>query len=118
MEALDPLTPSPIDADTHHLRVERAIRIAEDDLRRRMVEQVPQIRHEAERMENVLREIVNLERLKIPPEIGRGYFTLYQEGRSTYSGQGNIGPKQYNAKAISAKDPNGNEILKITLFPT
>ena len=111
------LNPQQIQADTHRLRLERAQRIAEDDLRQRIIEALPEIRHEVYKMEAVLRELIEGERSKMPPEAGYGYFVLNQDNRSTYSGQGNIGPKKYRAKAIVAKDPNANEILKITMSP-
>lgn len=117
METPDAPSPEQIQADTQRLRTERALTIAEDELRRRMIEQVPEIRHEVDRMESALREMVELERSKMPPGAGYGYFVLNQEDRGTYSGEGGIGPKKYRATAISAKDPSGNEILKITLSP-
>jgi len=118
MEKPEPFTPEQIAADTHRLRLERAQRIAEEDLRRRMIEQVPEIRHEVARMENILREIVDLERLKIPPETGRGYLVLKEGPKTKYTGTAWIGAKKYKARGIIAKDPSRKPIIKITLFPT
>jgi hypothetical protein len=117
MQTPDALTPEQIEADTHRLRLERAQQIAEDDLRRRMIEQVPEIRSQVERMEEVLREIIELERSKMPPETGRGYLVLKEAPRGKYSGQGGIGTKKYKARGTLTQDPQGKEILKITLLP-
>ena len=117
MQKPDAFTPEQIEADTHRLRLERAQRIAEDDLRRRMIEEVPEIRHEVGRMESILREIIDLERLKMPPETGRGYLVLKQDQTGKYRGEGHIGPKIYKARGTRALDPLGQEILKITFFP-
>jgi len=117
MDQPEAFTPEQIDADTHRLRLERAQRIAEDDLRRRMIEQVPEIRAEVNRMENILREMIDLERLKIPPETGRGNLVLYKQPLGKYSGKGGIGTKKYKVRGTFAKDHSGKEIFKITLFP-
>jgi len=101
----------------HQKRLERVQQIAQDDLRRRMIEQVPDIRHETQKMETLLRELIDSERLKIPPQTGRGYFVLNFDKHSTLSGQGNIGAKKYKARGTQTKDPHGKEIIKITLFP-
>jgi len=114
---IDPAFQAREEAWAHQKRLERVQQIAEDDLRRRMIEQVPDIRHEAQKMEILLRELIDSERLKMPPETGRGYFVLNSEKRGTYSGQGNIGAKKYKVRANQAKDPHGNEIIKITLYP-
>ena len=117
MDQPEAVTSEQIQAATHAKRLQRAQAIAEDDLRRRMIEQVPEIRHEVGRMENILRDLVDLERLKIPPETGRGYFVLNKRSKGKYSGIGSIGAKKYKIRGVLAQDPSGKEILKITLFP-
>ena len=117
------LTPQQIQADTHRLRLERAQQIAQDDLRRRIIEQVPEIRHEVDRMENVLRELVDFERSKLPPAHNFGYLILKaNKAKKKLSdpdivGNARIGDKNFKATGYSNTDPIGEKFLKVTLQP-
>src|SRR5215470_11068570 len=123
MQKPEPFTPGQIQADTHRLRLERTQRIAEDDLRRRISEQVPEIRTDVERMENALRELVDFERSKLPPAHNFGYLILKankakkKPSDPDVIGSGKIAAKPFKAVGYSCVDPLGEKFFKVTLQP-
>ena len=123
MEKSEPFTLEQIDADTHRLRLERAQRIAEEDLRRRISEQAPEIRQEVERMENALRELVDFERSKLPPAHNCGYLILKankakkKPSDPDVIGTGKMAAKTFKATGYSCVDPLGEKFFKITMEP-
>jgi len=105
-------------------RLERAQRIAQDDLRRRIFEQIPQIATQAQRIENALRELVDFERSKLPPKHNWGYLILKANKAKAKPkdpdvvGSARIGSSHFKAFGYSNSDPIGEKFLKITLSPT
>jgi hypothetical protein len=91
----------------------------EDALRQKALKLCPEIRRERERMEDVIRELVRLERSKLGLDNPRGALELWpNEQKKTDDspdliGKGVISGKLYRAAAWLTK--NGN--LKIALLP-
>jgi hypothetical protein len=98
-------------------RAERVLQIAEDDLRRRMIEESPQIRHDVELMADMIRELVKLEREKRGGL--RGFITLYlnrekkRASEPDLTGSGQIAGGHYQA----AGWVSGKEKIRIAVFP-
>ena len=62
--------------DEQDLRTEGTLRIAEDILRQRVIDTYPEIRHEVDRMADLIRELVRLEREKAGFDEPRGMIEL------------------------------------------
>ena|SRR5262245_61763446 len=62
--------------DEQDLRTERVLRIAEDVLRQRVIDTYPEIRSEVDRMTDLIRELVRLEREKAGLDDPRGMIEL------------------------------------------
>jgi hypothetical protein len=100
-------------------RTERVLRIAEEDFRRRVIEQAPKIRADVELMAQMIRELVNLEREKRGLDNPRGTLELRPnpEKRSPTDsdliGSGSVRGHFYRASGWLSK----TEKLRILLLP-
>jgi len=120
---LDPAFVAREQAWAHNKRLERVQQIAEDDMRSRLLNLAPDIAHEAQQIENALRELVDFERSKLPPKHNSGYLILKANKAKTRPkdpdviGSARIGNKNFKALGYSNTDPIGEKFLKITLEP-
>jgi hypothetical protein len=100
-------------------RAERVLQIAEDDLRRRMIEESPQIRHDVELMADMIRELVKLEREKRGLDRPRGTINLCANKEKKHhsepdlTGSGWIAGRYYRAAAWLS----GKEKVRVVLLP-
>jgi hypothetical protein len=99
-------------------RAERVLQIAEDDLRRRMIEESPQIRHDVELMADMIRELVSLEREKRGLDLLRIdlYAAVSKRGPSPdFIGETRIGSNRFRVTGRWGLDPEDKKVLKITM---
>ena len=68
--ALDPQQRADFDVRTRELRAEQILQIAEDDLRRRILEDTPELAEEARALTKLLRESVELDRAQFLNKTG------------------------------------------------
>ena len=100
-------------------RNEWVLGIAFDDLRRRLIQEDPQIKSEVELMANMIRELVNLERAKLGLDNPRGTIELWPNKEKKHAsepdfwGAGKIAGRSYRAAGWLAK----SDKIKISLLP-
>jgi formate dehydrogenase maturation protein FdhE len=120
---IDPVFQAKEEAWAHQKRLERVQQIAQDDMRARLLNLAPDIAHEAEQIENALRELVDFERSKLPSKHNFGYLILKVNKAKARPkdpdviGNARIGNKNFKALGYSNTDPIGEKFLKITLEP-
>jgi hypothetical protein len=106
--------------DDQDRRTGRVLLIAEEDLRRRVLEESPQIHHDVELMADMIGELVKLEREKRGLDRPRGFITLYlnrekkRDSEPDLTGSGKIAGHDYQASGWVTP---GKEKIRIAVFP-
>jgi hypothetical protein len=97
-------------------RAERVLQIAEDDLRRRMIEESPQIRHDVELMADMIRELVSLEREKRGLDLLRvDLYAAVSKRGPDFIGETRIGSNRFRVTGRWGLDSEDKKVLKITM---
>jgi len=106
------------DPHLYYLRLQAAIREAEDTLRERILLIAPELRHDINVMADVIRELVKLERDKAGLDAETGGLELHpNESRSSEHaphliGSGTVAGRRYEAAAWLAP----NNVLRVALI--
>jgi hypothetical protein len=102
--------------DEQDRRTERVLLIAEEDWRRRVIEESPRIHHDVELMADMIRKLVSLEREKRGLDLLRAdlYAAVSKRGPD-FIGETRIGSNRFRVTGRWGLDPEDKKVLKITM---